>query len=579
MNTDAEVSELVRTYEFIYLDERLPTSELPLNRVSLLSRIIVNGHDGAATEQLPPLEFAYSRFKPKDARDFYPVEGPLPARSLANPELELADLSGNGLPDILELNGTARYWRNLGHGRFDLPREMRDAPAGLALADADVQLLDADGDARIDLMVTRSGLSGYFPLQPDGEWDRRSFHRYRQAPSVNLGDPEVHLVDLTGDGVTDAVRSGSRLECFFNHPQEGWNETRFLERKDLDAFPNVNFSDPRVKWADMTGDGLQDIVLVHDGNVEYWPNLGRGNWGRRIHMQHSPRLPYGYDPRRILIGDVDGDGAADLVYVDHCKVTLWINRSGNGWSELIEIDGTPPVSDQDSVSLVDLLGTGIRGVLWSKNHNASNRPNLFFLDFTGRVKPYLLNRMTNHLGAKTRVAYEPSIAFYLQDRQQRKPWQATLPFPVQVVSRVEVIDEISGGKLTTAYRYHHGYWDGDEREFRGFGRVEQLDTETFADYDSTGLHGPNASFNRVEQTHFSPPTLTKTWFHQGPVVQADGDWIEPDWSDEYWTGDPHLLQHPETVNDISRRPAGSPDQTRCPAGASRQHSAHRAIRP
>jgi len=30
--------------------------------------------------------------------------------------------------------------------------------------------------------------------------------------------------------------------------------------------------------------------------------------------------------------------------------------------------------------------------------------------------------------------------------------------------------------------YHHGYRDGTEREFRGFGTAEQLDTETFADY-------------------------------------------------------------------------------------------------
>ena len=30
-------------------------------------------------------------------------------------------------------------------------------------------------------------------------------------------------------------------------------------------------------------------------------------------------------------------------------------------------------------------------------------------------------------------------------------------------------------------RYHHGYFDGVEREFRGFGLVEQLDTEEHRD--------------------------------------------------------------------------------------------------
>ena len=63
---------------------------------------------------------------------------------------------------------------------------------------------------------------------------------------------------------------------------------------------------------------------------------------------------------------------------------------------------------------------------------------------------------------------------------------------MQVVARVEVIDRLSRGKLTTEYRYHHGYWDGAEREFRGFGMVEQLDTETFDDLQRAGLHGPDA---------------------------------------------------------------------------------------
>jgi len=187
-------------------------------------------------------------------------------------------------------------------------------------------------------------------------------------------------------------------------------------------------------------------------------------------MHNSPRFPYNYDPRRILVGDVDGDGLADLVYVDDTKVTLWINQSGNCWSEPVIIEGTPPVSDMNAVRLVDLLGTGIGGVLWSTDSGAPERNTMFFLDFTGGSKPYLLHEMDNHMGALTRVGYAPSTQFYLTDEQQLKTrWKTPLPFPVQVVARVEVLDAISGGKLTTEYSYHHGYWDGAEREFRGFG--------------------------------------------------------------------------------------------------------------
>jgi hypothetical protein len=385
-----------------------------------------------------------------------------------------------------------------------------------------------------------------------GLWDRRSFQHYRVAPSFNLKDPEVRLLDLNGDGITDAIRSGARLECFFNDQKEGWNGTRLVERKALEEFPNVNFSDPRVKLADITGDGLQDIVLAHNGCVEYWPNQGHGDWGKRITMRNNPRFPYGYDPKRILVGDINGDGLADIVYVDNTKVTLWINQSGNRWSNPIEILGTPPVSDIDAVRLVDLLGTGTSGLLWSADANGFSRANMFFLDFTGGVKPYLLDEMNNHTGAVTRVAYAPSTRFYLEDQKRPETrWKTPLPFPVQTVARVEVIDELSQGKLTTEYRYHHGYWDGYEREFRGFGRVDQFDTETFDDYNAQGLHGDQTQFVPVnDRLQFSPPTLTKTWFHQGPIDDGSGDWKETDFSHEFFSGDPSALGRPQSMIDM-----------------------------
>ncbi|NDY70683.1 hypothetical protein DO021_03330 [Desulfobacter hydrogenophilus] len=557
IQTHTNETRLVRTYQLIYLDQRQDLEDLglrlPLNGFSLLSQVRVVGHDDE--ERLPALTFDYSGFDPA-GRTFFPVTGrDLPTRSLASPDIELADLFGNGLPDILQMNGTVRYWRNLGNGEFDLPREMRDAPAGLTLADSGVQLIDANGNGCIDLLVTDERLSGYYPMRFGGQWDRKAFQRYEFAPSINLETPEVQLVDLTGDGVTDAVLSSSRFECYFNDPHKGWHETRQVPRRNLEAFPNVNFSDPRIKWGDMTGDGLQDIILVHDGNIDYWPNLGYGNWGRRVSMRNSPRYPYGYDPRRILIGDIDGDGLADIVFVDHCKVMLWINQGGNGWSEAIEIDGTPPLTDLDAVRLVDLLGTGISGVLWSTDVGRIDQHAMHFLDFTGGVKPYLLTEMDNHMGALTRVGYESSIRFYLDDELvPGTRWKTPLPFPVQVVSQVEVIDRISHGKLTTEYMYHHGYWDGAEREFRGFGRVEQRDTERFEDYNNVGLHGEAIDFLPVagedHEQYFSPPMLTKSWFHQGPIGDEFGEWEEVDYSDEYWAEDPQVLQRPPDVTDL-----------------------------
>ncbi len=563
IRTDADRERLVRTYRLIYLDERgRPSEQLPLNAASLLSQILVEGHDGEERESLPPLEFGYTPFEPTKRR-YRPFTGPIgsrPERSLGHPDFELVDLFGNGLPTVLEFNDQVRFWRNRGDGRFDLLHTMETAPAGVRLGDPGVQLLDANGNGRADLMVVNDLLGGFFPLTFDGQWNRRGFVRYRKVPALNLDAPDVRLLDLDGDGVTDALRTGPQFELYYNDPERGWSDLDVRKRTERNDFPDVSFEDPRVKLGDLTGDGLQDILLIQNGRVEYWPYRGYGRWGRRVTMRNSPRFEdavsfpgIGFDPKRLLVGDVDGDGVADLVYVSSGHLTVWVNRDGNAWSDPIIIHGTPPVTDATAVRLADMLGTGTEGILWTYDFGAFPDSTYKFLDLTGGVKPYVLDRMDNHLGAVTKVSYAASTRFYLEDEvRPQTRWRTPLPFPVQVVARVEMMDQISRGKLTTEYRYHHGYWDGVEREFRGFGMVEQFDTETFADYHAPDAQGPEARFEPVAEKHFSPPLLTKTWFHQGPVDDDTGDWHELDWAADYWPGDLDALAHAKVTNAFLR---------------------------
>lgn len=551
--THADTDRPIRSYELTYLDE-LPDDNSLANGESQLARIQMVGHADGETQRLPPVEFDYSRFNPEE-RNFTSIEGSVPRRSLATPELELADLSGNGLPDIVEINDSIRYWRNIGDGKFADPRRMNESPAGLTLDDPNVQLIDADGDGRIDLTTFDTPLSGYFPLEPDGGWSEESFQPYDHIPIVDFDAPNVQLADFDGNGATDALRSGNSLVYFFQDREEGWNDTRTITGA-LDEVEQLDFSDPRMRLGDFSGDGLQDIVMVDDGHISYWPNLGHGDWGQRVRMRNPPNLPRNYDPGRVLIGDIDGDGLADLLYVKDDSVTLWINRSGNGWSDPLVVQGTPSVTNTDAIRLVDIEGDGIGGLLYSGGGRPGN-DEMYFLDFTSNQKPYLMTEIRNNMGATTRVEYAPSTEFYLKDERNGEEWKTTLPQPTWVVSRVESIDEISKGKLTTEYSYHHGYWDGAEREFRGFGMVEQTDTESFEEYNSEGLHS-NRQFAKVtDRERFSPPTLTKTWFHVGPVGPEHGDWRELDFTDEFWDGDQPMFDRPgETqrlFNRLSRR--------------------------
>ena len=55
---------------------------------------------------------------------------------------------------------------------------------------------------------------------------------------------------------------------------------------DENQNPKIIFADPEdtIYLADMSGDGLMDILRVRNGDVCYWPNIGYGNFGAKVRM-------------------------------------------------------------------------------------------------------------------------------------------------------------------------------------------------------------------------------------------------------------------------------------------------------
>ena len=304
--------------------------------------------------------------------------------------------------------------------------------------------------------------------------------------------------------------------------EEGFGPAcRVAQALDEEKGPRLVFADgtQSIYLADMSGDALTDLLRIRNSEVCYWPNTGYGRFGAKVTMDHPPDFdhPDQYDPKRIRLADIDGSGTTDIIYLHHNGVRLYFNQSGNSWSKPQQLKVFPRVDDLVSIMPTDLLGNGTACLVWSSPLPGDARQQMRYVNLMGDTKPHLLVKVINNLGAETVVQYAPSTKFYLQDKRDGNPWITRLPFPVHVVERVEIHDRVSRNRFVTRYAYHHGFFDGEEREFRGFGMVESRDTEELAALSGGAL--PSAA--NLDVTSYVPPKLTKTWFHTGVYIGRD----------------------------------------------------------
>jgi RHS repeat-associated protein len=463
LHVTAAAPTLVRSWTLLYEDE----SGQGRSRLSVIRE---QGHaaDGSVLTA-PDRSFGYSGIA---APAFVPVTGWTPP--LTDIDTDLVDLTGDGLPDIVSLgNGRPTMNANLGGGAFGPPHPLGQTAAPLRLSSPNVTFADMSGNGNVDVLVLGEGLSGYYPLSAPGGSGPPVFGRpvvFTQAPAVSPGDPRVRFLDLNGDGITDVlVDTGRAWLMYFRETTDTWSATpRVL---DSGLTPPVSLTDQHVYLADMTGDGLTDIVLVSGGGVTYWPARADGGWGSAMTMSPAPAFSRNHDPRRLFLYDIDGDGCADLVYVDALSVTIWRNVGADKLTPPLAINDTPPAS-LGSFRIVDLLGTGTAGVHFQLPLGLAQLSRQSYLDICGGIKPYLLTDLANGAAQSTHISYRTSTAYARADAQAGIPWTTYHPFPIQCVARTDQTDHAAGITTSTDYTYHAARYDPDTRTFLGFGRVD-----------------------------------------------------------------------------------------------------------
>jgi RHS repeat-associated protein len=551
---------LVRSTDFTYCSGQVPEDGFS-PKYAFLSSVTPWGYqwesDHYRKQSTPPVDFVYT----------YPVINEqiqeVDAESLQNLPVGLdgktyqwVDLDGEGIAGLLTEQANEWFYKpNLGEGRFGPLEKVTRKPSLAALNNGRQQLLDLAGDGRLDLVEFGGPNPGFFKRTQDQDWEE--FRPFPSLPNIPWNDPNLRFVDLNGDGYADVLITEQEIFTWYSSLGEAGFDpaARVSQPADEERGPQLVFADSTqsVFLADMSGDGLTDLVRIRNGEICYWPNLGYGRFGARVTMDNSPwfDLADQFDQRRIRVADIDGSGTADVIYLGTEGVTLYFNQFGDGWSASRLLNQFPRVDDYSSIMTTDLLGNGTACLVWSSALPREARRPLQYIDLMGGQKPHLLVTVMNNLGAETQIQYVSSTKFYLADKAAGTPWVTRLLFPVHVVEKVTTVDHWRKSQFSTTYSYHHGYFDGYEREFRGFGRVEQVDIESFGQFAASNQGSP---YITADQTLYQPPVKTVTWFHTG--IAVDRERVLSNYAQEYF---PHWFDATRFSNPFPENALSEPD--------------------
>lgn len=299
-----------------------------------------------------------------------------------------------------------------------------------------------------------------------------------------------------------------------------------------------------VFLADMNGDSLADLVTVGPAPsvpgaslITYWPSDGKGNftackgsgcttaWAGAKTPSYTMAIPKSVasntalDGRHIRVGDVTGDGLADVVFWDRNGIHVFVNWDGTFGEEylipqnylmpfkLVDQHGDIFTSDWRftdphfiDITFADMNGNGLNDLLIflrvdsqpiRTGHPQQDNPvrdqawaiDLHFNDrYAGpqdqpdgfAPRPGLLVEISNELGASTTISYRSTADLYRASQRAGNPWKRPLPQVMMVTERVTTRTNLPDpyqSRKQIGYSFNDPVWDGWERRFLGFREV------------------------------------------------------------------------------------------------------------
>ncbi len=250
-------------------------------------------------------------FAQRESALSYDWTAPVPeARSV-----DLADLTGDGLGDLIVHTRSGVSTMRQVAGDFT---RAGIAQVSLGSSPTEVEAGDVTGDGLVDIVVARATRVEVFSQQFD--------HSFAPATSTEGGGeyPWNHinglaLADANDDGRLDVATSlgGNRPNSWLGI---------LAQRGDGTLSPSVtrpSYDIPQtLASADLDGDGAGDLLTLHGG----WSSLGvyHSNGDGGLYSEELTSIPYRshYPLDGLAVGDLTGDGRADVVVADDQGVVV-----------------------------------------------------------------------------------------------------------------------------------------------------------------------------------------------------------------------------------------------------------------
>lgn len=300
----------------------------------------------------------------------------------ANPDsVAIADVNGDGTPDLIVANNTDNSLSVLLN--TTAPGSMTTSfgtsqTFATGMRPASVVASDVNGDGKPDLVVANyndQSISVLINTTAPGA----STPTFASQQSFRTGtDPNsVAIADVNGDGKPDIVVANqfdNTVSVLLNTTAPGSNVPAFSTAQIFAS----QLSPSIIAVADLNGDGKPEILVTNDRSGSFSVLLNT-SVGPAVSLNFSAHqdfaLPNGSDSSSVASADINGDGKPDLVTANDFlnSVSVLLNTTSPGADQLVFAPAQSFTMGQvlDTVAIADINGDG--------------RPDLIVTDRTNSV--------------------------------------------------------------------------------------------------------------------------------------------------------------------------------------------------